>query len=597
VSATAALQLVNAGGANPTLGCDELIGFVPGRIALVDRGDCTFVTKVQHAQDAGAVAVIVINNQVGTSTMTGMDPTITIPSVMVSPSDGAALEAALGEGSVVATVELADATAQSYRWLIGEDTAPGPVRDLWNPNCRWDPAQVTDIFYWCGTADGGGVHTNSGVPNHAFALLVDGGSFNGHVVPALGLTKAAHVYWSAMTVYQVPASDFADHADALAQSCTDLLGVELIDLATGAPSGKTLTPADCAAVGEAIAAVELTAEPPCDFEPLLEPDVPPPACGAVAFEEGFEGDRAADWTRTNAGVFAEYLPRDWSFTGDVPPGGSGRAAFAIDSPAIGNCNEGDDDQSGVMHLDSPSIALGGTPLVSFDHYVATEYRYDGGTLSISVNGGPWEPIEREEFPFNSYNAMLAAGGEHGSTNPLAGQSAFTGTDDGQVTGSWGTSQVDLSAHASAGDVIRLRFSFGVDGCNGVDGWYVDDVRVCTDEAGAGSLPDGTGGGTPLLAAIAGGSLTLSWDGSCTAGDDDYAVYEGTLGDFASHVRVTCTTQGAPSHTFVPADGDRYYLVVSRSLDREGSYGVDAAGNERPPSADPCLPRALAPACP
>ena len=28
-----------------------------------------------------------------------------------------------------------------------------------------------------------------------------------------------------------------------------------------------------------------------------------------------------------------------------------------------------------------------------------------------------------------------------------------------------------------GDTIRLRFDFGMDGCTGIDGWYVDDVKV------------------------------------------------------------------------------------------------------------------------
>ena len=44
-------------------------------------------------------------------------------------------------------------------------------------------------------------------------------------------------------------------------------------------------------------------------------------------------------------------------------------------------------------------------------------------------------------------------------------------------GSWGQSQVDLGAYAGAGDTIVLRFDFGTDGCNGQDGWYVDNVRV------------------------------------------------------------------------------------------------------------------------
>jgi hypothetical protein len=28
-----------------------------------------------------------------------------------------------------------------------------------------------------------------------------------------------------------------------------------------------------------------------------------------------------------------------------------------------------------------------------------------------------------------------------------------------------------------GDRIRLRFSFGMDGCGGVFGWYVDNIKV------------------------------------------------------------------------------------------------------------------------
>ena len=55
-----------------------------------------------------------------------------------------------------------------------------------------------------------------------------------------------------------------------------------------------------------------------------------------------------------------------------------------------------------------------------------------------------------------------------------------GSDGGAVSGSWGQSQIDLSTLADPGDSIRLRFDFGVDGCNGLDGWYVDNVRVCAE---------------------------------------------------------------------------------------------------------------------
>ena len=76
----------------------------------------------------------------------------------------------------------------------------------------------------------------------------------------------------------------------------------------------------------------------------------------------------------------------------------------------------------------------------------------------------------------------------GSTNPLAGQPGFTGTDGGSGFGSWGTvDQVDLSDarpwRAVNGSAIEVRFDIGRDGCGGDDGWYVDNVQVTTCKTG------------------------------------------------------------------------------------------------------------------
>ena len=48
---------VNDGTALPTQGCNPLIGFPAGAIALVDRGTCSFVQKTSNAQAAGAAAM------------------------------------------------------------------------------------------------------------------------------------------------------------------------------------------------------------------------------------------------------------------------------------------------------------------------------------------------------------------------------------------------------------------------------------------------------------------------------------------------------------------------------------------------------------
>jgi hypothetical protein len=90
------IELVNDGTDDPTYGCSPFIGFTPGAIALLDRGSCLFVDKVENAQDAGAVAVIVVNSLPGTPvTQAGTAPHILIPSVMVSLDDGTTIKAGL----------------------------------------------------------------------------------------------------------------------------------------------------------------------------------------------------------------------------------------------------------------------------------------------------------------------------------------------------------------------------------------------------------------------------------------------------------------------------------------------------------------------
>ena len=108
---------------------------------------------------------------------------------------------------------------------------------------------------------------------------------------------------------------------------------------------------------------------------------------------------------------------------------------------------------------------------------------------------------------------------------------------------------------------------------------------------AGAVPDGGSvPGLPLLIAkLPDGRIELSWSPSCSAGDGDYAIYEGALGDFASHVPVFCSTNGATTRTFGRL-GSNYYLVVPQNAIREGSYGLDSQGAERPASAMACKPQ-------
>ncbi len=467
--------------------CQPLIGFTPGNIALVDRGTCAFTTKVNNAATAGAVGVIVVNNQ-GNSvfTMSGNDPAIEIPSVTISHGDGETIKDVLP--GVGATIVLAPPTDPSLRWLSGEDDPGfgGAIRDMWNPTCFGDPGRVSDtVHYACGPGDHGGVHTNSGIPNHAFALLVDGGTYNGQTITGIGLTKAFHIYWRAQAVYQVPATYFADHADALEQSCADLIDTNLAalstELPTGFPSGEIIGPTECAQLSNVIAAVELRMEPVhCKFSPMLEPEAPPLCSEPGTLRRIFVEDWETDMRVWGVGTHDLANPDtfdtpDWAISSSLPDDRTGSAAFVADL-VIGDCDT--DNEAGVLFLESPTINVPKNTdvlRVAFDHWVATEALWDGGNVKISANGGPWVLVESAQFTFNAYPVFLNP--PSNSDNPMAGEGAFSGTDGGSVGGSWGQSQLNLDGIASAGDDIRLRFEMGLDGCNGVHGWYVDEVQV------------------------------------------------------------------------------------------------------------------------
>ena len=71
---------------------DPYLANPAGKIAIIDRGTCEF-RKGQEGAGPARSCVIVANNIAGSPiAMGGADPTITIPSVMVSQDDGSAVQ-------------------------------------------------------------------------------------------------------------------------------------------------------------------------------------------------------------------------------------------------------------------------------------------------------------------------------------------------------------------------------------------------------------------------------------------------------------------------------------------------------------------------
>lgn len=487
-----------AGTASTTFdGCSPLTNAsaVAGKIAFVDRGVCGFKLKTKNAQDAGAIGVI-IGNVPGSASPNAVvtmadDATITTPITVPAVSVNLATGNLFRTATVVnASIKATNNADNSSKWLVGEDDTAagltGALRDMHNPTCYGNPGKMSDtLYYSCDIypgSDNGGVHTNSGVPNHAYALLVDGGTFNGQTISAIGLTKAAHIYWRAQSVYQVPNSNFADHADAIEQSALDLANSQtvLADLRTGAPSGQVVTSDDVDQVKKAMLAVEMRKPASqCGASAVLAKNPPADPTYTVPrtfLTEDFENG-AAGWTISNAFV-PGAVARNWGLA--EAPERPGYAAYITD-PAY-SCAVGSRNQTGLMNLNSPSIQIpaDATGLtLTFDHRVATEAGYDGGQLRMSIDGGNFELVPDTAFTYNPYNRTFFTP----NNNPRAGQKAFSGTDDptNLLEGSWGKSVVNLDALGLNGKSVQFRWEFSNDECGGQSifgyGWFVDSIRV------------------------------------------------------------------------------------------------------------------------
>ncbi len=117
-------------------------------------------------------------------------------------------------------------------WLIGKQaTADGlGIRSAEDPNFHGDPDTYKGDNWVTNTGDNGGVHSNSGVQNHWFYLLSEGGegmNDNGeaYVVEGLGWEKAISIAYRNLSVYLTPNSSFADAAYFGNQSAADLFGL------------------------------------------------------------------------------------------------------------------------------------------------------------------------------------------------------------------------------------------------------------------------------------------------------------------------------------------------------------------------------------
>ncbi len=206
-------------------------------------------------------------------------------------------------------------------WKIGEQaytpsTAGDALRYMDNPHAKSGGGYTADddpdhyAERYTGTSDNGGVHVNSGIGNHTFYLVAQGGTNHrsGVSVTGIGADNAAKIWYRALTVYMTSGTNYAGARTATLNAATDLFG------STSAQYNSVATGWCAVGVGSCTS-------------PTPTPTPTPSGGGELLSNGGFETS-ASPWVDSGTGVF-------YTANGSYPHGGTGYDYFGVNDSVTG----------------------------------------------------------------------------------------------------------------------------------------------------------------------------------------------------------------------------------------------------------------------
>lgn len=188
-------------------------GFFSGQLALIQRGGCTFLTKVTNAFNAGAVGVVVFNNVGGPPIVMGGLEGTPIPSVMLGLNDGLDVKAWIDANPGVAEVTIDDAVSvvedPDFADIMAGFSSRGPSQfDLLKPDFI-----APGVNILAAVAASGGDPVQYG--------LYQGTSMSSpHGAGAGALMVALHPDWSPVEIKSALASSAYNGTDILKENAT-----------------------------------------------------------------------------------------------------------------------------------------------------------------------------------------------------------------------------------------------------------------------------------------------------------------------------------------------------------------------------------------
>jgi len=221
---------------SPLNGCTTITTNLSGKIALIDRGVCTFTTKVRNAQAAGAVGVLVVNNVAGDPVgmaHDGTDPFPTIPAAMLGKNEGNSIKP-LGTATVDGTMAQEFITDNEDIIAGFSSRGPTPFTYLIKPDVTAPGVNVFSSVFNEATGDLGWAYfqgTSMATP---------------HVAGAAALLLDLHSGWSPADVKSALANTAKrpvwDHVNGTGATDVLVRGGGRIDLAAATNTPLTLDP-------------------------------------------------------------------------------------------------------------------------------------------------------------------------------------------------------------------------------------------------------------------------------------------------------------------------------------------------------------------
>ena len=241
LTANLGVVLTSTGGLSTacTAGSKPAAGSLSGKIALISRGACTFSEKIRNAQDAGAIAAIVVNNVAGDPTAMGLGGIANEPTIPAYMASLAAKSALVADNGQSATIGAAKSYFQSTNAdIMAGFSSQGPT----DVDFRVKPDVVAP-----------GVNVLSSVPATAcgappcFAFFSGTSMATPHLAGSAAVVRGQHPDWSAADVRSAVVNT-ADqgvlkrYQDAAPVSDVNIIGTGRENLASAVAASVALDP-------------------------------------------------------------------------------------------------------------------------------------------------------------------------------------------------------------------------------------------------------------------------------------------------------------------------------------------------------------------